>query len=150
LDSTSPAPWILLLAVPLGSVAFWVGICHLIAALGGWSTLARAYPPHSLPAGERIRFQAARLRHSTHYNGCLTLFASPLGLRFTIWPIFRGHAPFEVPWGEIEAWSERVWLTRLVTLRFRRAPEVPVRIGTRLAERLVQASGQQLRVAQGS
>jgi hypothetical protein len=131
---------------PLVFAAFWFGTCHLLAALGGWKGLARAYPPHGLASGDRLRFQTAQLRRATNYSGCLTIFASPLGMRVTIWPIFVGHPPFEVPWAEIDARLQQTWLTRFVMLTFQRTPEVTMRISGRLAERLVRASGQQLQL----
>jgi hypothetical protein len=145
----SASRWLGPIAVALGALAYWVVLCHAIAALAGWRALARAYPARGLGGGgERIRFAAAQLRWLTGYNGCLTFEAGPMALRVSVWPLFRaGHPPFEVPWSEITARREPRH-SRLVgaraTLRFARTPGVPLRVTQRLAERLAAASGGQL------
>lgn len=130
--------------------ALWVAIFQVVARLGGWRELARAYPPLGIVgagSGETFRFRSVQLRHGVNYNNCVTLVAGPAALRLALPRVFAwGHPPLEVPWGEISVEVGRRFWMRVVTLRCARAPSVPVRMRPRLAETLARASGGQLRL----
>jgi hypothetical protein len=147
----------LALLVPLGFgvlfVGLWVGIFQVLARVGGWRELARAYPPLAIvgSAGETFRMRSAQLRRGVNYNGCITFVAGPAALRLSLPRILAfGHPPIEIPWAEISSEASRSLWVALVTLRCARAPSVPLRLGRRLAESLARASGGQLRLPAGA
>jgi hypothetical protein len=129
--------------------AFVMGLGLLVSQVGGWATLARAYPSPRPFTGPRWRGQSAGMRWGVTYNGSLTVGADPQGLHLSILFVFRvGHPPLFVPWGDVTAVHEKsrrmpfsILRVGYVELRFRRAPAVPLRIREALAWRLAGAAG---------
>lgn len=134
-------------------VAIWFGSLHLVARGSGWRRLADAYPPSGVlgsGVGESFRLRSITMRSGLHYNLCVSLSASPSALRISMpWIFSAGHAPIEIPWSEIRSEAGRVWWNPVVTLRFARAPSVPVSVRRRLAAGLARASGGQLALPPG-
>jgi hypothetical protein len=150
MDGTADA-WISLSAL-LGSAVVFLGIwfasLQVLSRWGGWKQLADHYPPSGIlgsGVGESFRFRSLTLRNGANYNNCVSLMAGPSALRLSMpWLFSAGHAPIEVPWSEIRSEAGRVWWYRVVTLRFARAPSVPLHVRPRLAAGLARASGGQL------
>lgn len=134
-------PVILYPLLALVGLAFLtVAVGHLVATMGGWRDLARAYPsPTSVPGCE-ISYQSAQFK-GANYASVLQLTANPVGLRFELMrPFHLGSSPFFVPWGEITGIVEKKILGRFVVLKFVRVPSVPVVIREKLAKRLCTES----------
>jgi hypothetical protein len=129
-------------------VVFWIALFHLFASLSGWRALARSYPAlggAGAAAGTRFRMRSAQLARGVNYNNGITFTAGAAGLGVSMpWLFSFGHAPIEVPWSEIRTEPERVWWFPVVTLRFARAPSVPVKLRRPLAEEIARASGGRL------
>lgn len=121
----------------------------VIAHLTGWAALASAYPLARPFNGDRWWFQSASMRYGTNYGLCLIAGANRDGLYLSILLPFRpGHPPMFVPWTDISATIEQSRMfpykqlgLAFVELRFRRVPDVPVRIMQGLGRRLANAAG---------
>lgn len=117
-------------------LAVWLAMGLVISVVGGWSRLAEAYRFGGAFEGEKRGWQSASLRYYTNYNFSLTIGVGPQGLYLAGPWVFRaGHPPLLIPWTEL--WVERPAREGAsVTLRARRAPDIPIRISPRLFERL--------------
>lgn len=139
--------WRVLPLVWLFFPVVWLVACGLIASLGGWRTLAESYPAIGEMPGQRFRWRSLSMRRGTHYNGCVNLVASSIGLELRMMWLFRfGHPPLFVPWGEVRVERRRHWMVPVVTLHLARRPEIPLHLPARLAEELVAVSGGALTV----
>jgi hypothetical protein len=120
---------------------FWSAIVYFISRLGGWGSMAEAYPYREPHAAQCFSLQSAILGFAANYNGVLKLCADDEGLTFSVMFLFRpGHAPFFVPWGEICGAKKRAFFYNVVELRFQRTPNLPFRLYQRTADRLVAAA----------
>ena len=130
-------PWVLAVLFPV----FWCGVLLGIGHLGGWARIASEYGLMDSFEGRRWRFQSGRFGWA-HYGNCLTVGAGPRGLHFSVFVIFRpGHPPILVPWGDVSAKPETVLFMKYVDLRFRRVPDVRVRLSQRLATEIQLEAG---------
>ena len=122
--------------------AIWIFVAFLISRVGGWNRLAECYRTDQPFFGTMYRLQAAQMRRGTNYNGCLNFGVNSDGLYLVPMALFRAfHAPLFIPWSEITARPIKMWRWwNFVELRFRRAPEVPVKIRSSLAEKLAMGS----------
>jgi len=83
---------------------FWSFIVFLIAHLGGWTGLARAYPATEPPQGRSWTWTSARFGLVTSYRNSLNVTVSDTGLYLRPVFIFRvGHKPMLIPWNAIMA-----------------------------------------------
>jgi hypothetical protein len=114
--------WMMLGFIPL-FVAVWFGSMHLIAAVGGWRDLARVYRAEMpMEFARRWRFRGCTMRFGTHYNGCLTIGASAMGLHLSLWSVFRpGHPPLFIPWSDITTSVQRNLFLESIRFSFLRA-----------------------------
>ena len=120
---------------------FWSAIIFLISRIGGWGSMAEAYPSREPHAAQCFSLQSAILRLASNYNGVLKICADDQGLYFSVMFLFRpGHSPFFVPWGEISGTKKGYFFYQVVDLRFQRTPNLPFRIYLRTADRLVDAA----------
>ena len=141
-------PWF---AIPAFFVALWLAIFAVIAWWGGWGKLAEAYPSLGDVSGERFRMRSAQFRAGCNYNNCITLVASPAGLRLSMPAPFRfRHPPIFLPWSELQAREERVLWTAVVELTARRCPEIPIKVRRRLATQLLAHAAFQLEISPSS
>lgn len=120
---------------------FWSAVVFLISRLGGWGSMAEAYPYREPHAAHCFSMQSAILRLSSNYNGILKICADDEGLYFSVMFLFRpGHPPFCVPWGEISGTKKGYFFYNVVDLRFQRTPDLPFRIYQRTADKLVDVA----------
>lgn len=99
----------LAIAMPLVFVGFWMGVCWLLALVGGWRSLASRY---------RVNGEAKPTTQSTSgmlglisYNGVLEVGASHAGLDLRVMALFRaGHPPVRIPWTDIRVEDEHAGL----------------------------------------
>jgi hypothetical protein len=130
-------------------VGLWIGVFHVIALWGGWKTLAESYASGSDPsdaavaaAGERFRMRSARFRAGCSYSHCITFAATPWGLHLSLpFPFSFGHAPLRLPWSELRAREETVWLIPVVVLSTTRHPDLPIKVSRGLGRRLLAGAG---------
>lgn len=133
---------------PLVFVAFWVGICLLLSASGGWARLARQYPLNSLSSFDKWHFQGCRVGW-VGYNGCVTFGTNFNGIYVGLWWIFRpGHPPMEIPFSDISGQLKHGWLFSFVDLEFTRSGS-RMRVLQRVADRFEQAAGGNWRYDRG-
>ncbi len=118
-------------------VVFWVFVVFLTSWVSGWSKLATVYPGRR-PFNETCwRMQSGRFRWGMGYNGILNVCADAQALHLSVLFLFRpGNPPLSIPWEDITGRRRGLG----VELRCRRAESVPIRISTRLAGALEQAS----------
>lgn len=130
-------PQAFILALPLT----WVVCCLLIGRIGGWSRLAESYRHTGVFEGKRWSMRSARLRWGVPYGNVVTFGANGDGLHMAVLALWRpGHPPLFVPWRDVSVTEARGWLRRYIELRFRRCPEVPVRLHENLAATLALES----------
>lgn len=124
-------------------ILFWCAILCLIAALGGWMTLAQRFRLTSTFSGATWGFQSARMRWSCRYGNCISVGADATGLKLSILFLFRpGHPPLFVPWSEISVAKRwRFLFFRQVKLLLGREEQIPLVITGRLADRIQAAAG---------
>lgn len=120
---------------------FWSAIVFLISRLGGWGSMAEAYPYREPLIVQCFSLQSAILRLASNYNAVLKICADEQGLYFSVMFLFRpGHAPFFVPWEEITGTQKQYFLYPVVDLRFQRTPNLPFRVYKRTADKLVEVA----------
>lgn len=120
---------------------FWSAVVFLISRLGGWGSMAEAYPYREPHSAQCFALQSAILRLAASYRGVLKICADDEGLYFSVMFLFRpGHSPFFVPWEEIRGTKKSYFFYNVVDLRFRRTPDLPFRIYRRIADRLVDVA----------
>jgi len=135
----APPPWWFFIATFVGT---WILVAFFISRVGGWKRLAESYSTDQPFFGTTYRMRAAQMRRGTNYNGCLNFGVNGEGLYMVPMALFRVfHAPLFIPWSEIAAKPVKLWrVFNFVELRFRRVPEVPVKIKSTLAEKLSEGS----------
>ncbi len=90
-------------------VIWWCMVVYLLSFLAGWRGLAVMYGQASPAGGKIFSFQAGKVG-IVSYNGALRLAVSPPGIGFSVIRVFRpGHAPFFIPWAEIEITGKSFW-----------------------------------------
>lgn len=136
------SPWLF----PLAFIAFWWFVVSLISRVSGWSRLAECYPADDFFDGEKRGFQSMRIGRgkiqSANYGGCVMVGVTPSALRLSMFFPFRpGHAPLSIPFGDISADTEKVFLFDYVRLRAARAPETEIMVSKSLAAWIEEKSG---------
>jgi len=140
-DST---PWFSVF-FPVFFVAGWLLVSFLLAALGGWESLAKHYATSAPFTGRCFRFRSAQFGSHVNYGGCLTFGSATWGLYLAVLPLFRvGHPPLLIPWSDVSAREARTWFSAAVELSLAKVPGLSIRIARRLAEALFRESGNQI------
>ena len=120
---------------------FWSVIVFLLSRLGGWGSMAEAYPSREPRSAQCFSLQSAILRFTTNYRGVLKICADEEGVYFSVLFLFRpGHTPFFVPWEEISGTKKNYFIINMVELRFQRTPNIPIRLYKPMADRLVSVA----------
>ncbi len=133
---------LLILGLVSAFTLYWMFLSWLFAVMSGWRELASAYPAPEPCDGDCWHFQSAALRWGFGFNGCLNVCANSQGVHLSILFVFSfAQPPVFMPWSDISGTERKNWLSSSVELRFRQAPTIPFRIGSRLANKLEQASG---------
>lgn len=110
---------------PIFFISLWALISFLISYVGGWHSLAQQFRNDGPVYGERYRWQAAGMRWTARYNGCLTISADIHGLNLSTNILFRiAHPPLFIPWSEITLTRKRVFFShgRISLARQQRLP----------------------------
>jgi hypothetical protein len=141
-QATDPMLWLLipvLFAITATAMFFLVG--NLLAAVGGWRSLARHYRAHDEPSGERFSWGSMRMS-VVNYNHCLNMVAGGSGLHLSIFPLLRsGHPALLLPWSEITVTPSSGFLGPYLDFETRKAPGVRLRLRRALAEKILHAAG---------
>ena len=99
--SPSAAWWLAPLAV-LGLPLFWLFVCFLVARLGGWAGVAKAFAARDRPEGTHFSGLSLQIAPATSYGGCVSATFSRDGLWLApIWLFRFGHRPLLVPWDRV-------------------------------------------------
>ena len=124
----------------LAFMAMWITISYVLSVLRGWWRLATWYKGTPVKAVQKWRGRSASLR-LVSYGSCLNFSVSQDGLGVSVFFLFRaGHPPLLVPWSEIVAEQSGFFIFRGVKLTFAREPGIKLKIGTRLARQIHNAS----------
>jgi hypothetical protein len=105
-------------------VCLWLGITALLSHLGGWASLANAFPANDEVDGERFRFRSGSLGKPyfpVRYGNCLFATVGQHGFRLAILFPFRFLSPpIFVPWAAVLSVEEkRVFLVKYYVLSIR-------------------------------
>lgn len=122
------------------ALASWSLIMLVSGRLSGWSRLAQDYRSDDPMPSMRFRFQTVWLRGWTHYANCITFGVDHRGLHLASFVPLLGHPRLLIPWSDVSVTPKKIWWLRRAELRFRRAPEIPVRIRARLAAKISSAA----------
>jgi hypothetical protein len=136
-EKSEMAPFLLAGAILLG-IGLWCLIISLMGRLGGWYRLAEDYRSDDEMPSTRFRFRSAMLRWA-HYGNCVAFGVDHRGLHLASFGPLLGHPRLLIPWSDVSLILKRVWWTRCAELRFRRAPNIPVLISARLADKISAA-----------
>jgi hypothetical protein len=121
-------------------VLLWMSVGLILAQLSGWAELARHDRSINPFKGSKWRFRSCKMRLTTHYNGCLTVGASPQGLYLAVLFLFRiGHPPLEIPWQDIQTTAGKTLWWRWTEFRFQQAPSVWIRFYGNLGDELLSS-----------
>lgn len=124
--------------------AVWLFVCFILARVGGWEKLARAYRYDGTFNGKRWRFRSCKMNGYVNYNNCLTFSANPSGLYIDILPLFRfHHPPLLIPWSDIREKKDKGFVFSYLELTFAAVPNVRLRLLESLGEKLLDAARQQ-------
>lgn len=147
-SNTSPSPLFLiawLFAFPFLLIGLWWLVCRLLAWVGGWHRLGKAYRAAGEYHGDTREFQSARLGF-VNYRGILTVGANAEGVSLDVLAIFKpGHPALFVPWRDVHAArSKFLWIER-VDLSFGAAKGVRMRLPSKVGNYLLNAAPEPLR-----
>jgi hypothetical protein len=134
------APYLAIPGAVIILMLFWFGVVWFIAQMAGWPKLVEKYPARQ-PWNEKCwSLQSAYIRWA-QYRGVLRVCADAEGVHFSvIFPFSVSQRPFSVPWTDITGHKKRVYFIYGVELQFQQVPSIPIKISTRLADNLVEAS----------
>ncbi len=120
----------------------WLGVCFLVARLGGWSRLAEVYPRLGAFDGKRLYLQTAILARGMRYGNSVTIGAGHQGLYLApLLPFRPGHPPILVPWTEIRVEETRGFWAHGLELKFLRVEDVSLKISPAAGRQLRQWAG---------
>lgn len=81
----------------------WCGVVLLLAWIGGWHALAKAYPARIAPHGHAFPSVSGRVG-IVSYRHTLSVHVAPEGLFLSTAIFFRiGHPPLLIPWQAIHS-----------------------------------------------
>ena len=127
-------------------VVVWRLAEHAFARLGGWHALAQFYRASGPPDGPTFRGSAVSFG-LVRYWDWVQFTAGGAGLGFACQlRSTNAHPPLFVPWSELTMVRRGFWPFHWVDLGFAKAPKVRVSIMPGLAERLVRAGGEAVRI----
>ncbi|HEX6041387.1 hypothetical protein [Longimicrobium sp.] len=126
MNEPQPLPLWFIPLFPLLFAGMWLGICALLASIGGWHGLgARFREPPNAPRPTARAFWTTSLRMSAglpvDYRSCVILRLGDAGIHLRTWILFRFlHPPLLIPWAEVESCTPgRHFLRRAVMVRLR-------------------------------
>ena len=135
--------WLMAASVAL-AVAATVPANLLTGWMCGWRALARRYPAADIADGAGVRALSSLSRPGGHKKW-VKLRAGADRLNFAAFILHQpGHAPFSVPWADVDAVVEKMWFGTRVMLSFANMPGVRMRVSQRAARRVAEASGGRL------
>ncbi len=120
---------------------FFAGIVWLLSVMSGWRRLAEEYGSDGEFRRAFMHMQSARMGF-VNYNSVLKagVYRDCLYLRVVFF--FRpGHGPLVIPLADISGREGGSFFGSGVSLSFRQAPEIRMRITVRLAEGMERQSG---------
>jgi hypothetical protein len=134
-------PSVLAAIFPVYFITLWFLVGAIISFVGGWFSLAKVYRTRVPFNGAKWGGQSGQMRLA-NYNRVLTLGASQEGLYLACMFLFRFmHPPLLIPWSEIKVRRKKGWVFEYVVFTMGRELAIPLRIRTKLAERLRNEAG---------
>ncbi len=127
---------------PFYFVTLWLFVGTVISLMGGWFSLSKLYRTRIPFKGEKLRLQSGQMRWLTNYNSVLTLGANQEGLYLASMFLFRFmQPPLLIPWGEVKVRRYKGWFFEYVIFTLGRESSIPLRIRSKLAEKLRNMAG---------
>lgn len=100
---TVPSPLFAFLCFFILVPVIWLGVCTLIANMGGWTTLAQTYTSDQPINGEHVRVYHAQFGTFIAYQRSLNVIIGTDGISFRQDIHMRfAHPPLRVPWTAVE------------------------------------------------
>ncbi len=125
-------------------VALWIAVTWLLSYTSGWVALARIYRASREAGGIPVRLRAARMGRNLvgQFRNVLTLWVGSDGLQLRLQFFFRINSPdLFFPWTDVSVTRGRQFFFDYVELKFRQAPEIPLRIYGKSGELVREAAG---------
>lgn len=128
-----------------------LGVLYFFSRVNGWHELSQYYPTRNPYQGKWIVHDLdeveVRFNASDGVNS-IRLGADAQGLYISMWIGFRPfHPPLFIPWSDVTAVriKETPWLKKpnLVKYTFAMNPDIPVYVGTYIAEEIEKHAGGQ-------
>ena len=124
--------------------AMWIAVTWLLSHTSGWVALARVYRAGDAASGIPVRIRAANMGHSLlgQFRNVLTLWVGARGLHLHMLFLFGINSPdLFFPWADISVSRGRHFFFDYIELKFRLAPEIPLRIYGKAAALVQEAAG---------
>jgi len=139
----SNGAWLMAASVAL-AVAASVPANLITGWMCGWRALARRYPAADIADGPGVWALCSLSRPGGHKK-VVKIRAGADRLHVAAFVLHQpGHAPFSVPWPDVEAVAETIPFGTRVMLGFAGVPGVRMRLSPRSARRIAAASGGRL------
>ena len=133
--------WLIIAAIPVILVTFWLTILALLSYVSGWRKLAAGYTCKEPFIGTTWRFQSAEMRWLGIRN-CLILGADARGLYMSMMLLFRfWHPPLLIPWTAINSRTKKKLFSEGVEFTLGPAPGVPLWVWPPIADKIRAAAG---------
>jgi hypothetical protein len=132
--------WIIPIVLPVFFACLWCSVCYLLAFICGWRRLAVHYVTTSDPKGTKFLFRSGSVG-PVSYRGALHFAAAADGL--FIWvtlPVRLGSPRLFIPWRDLAASMQKVWMFNYAVLTFAKVPGIKIRLLRRVADEIAAAS----------
>ncbi len=130
--------------LPAVFIVFWTVILFVLSNLGGWHSLAQAYPAYDPFSGETRTFQSFQLNRGLpiNYSGVGIFGADFLGVHMSVFILFRfGHPPLRIPYSDLSGTEVKSILFNQVVLQTALHPGIKINVSKKLATWLEERSG---------
>ena len=116
----------------------WFGVLSLLSLLSGWRTLAATYAHDGNFEGRTRHLQSMSMGYfdffPVNHGGSAILGVNEKGVYFSVLFPFRPfHAPFFVPFEDLESKTLNRMIFKVVRLQVKNAPGVSIKISKRQA-----------------
>ncbi len=121
--------------LPLG----WSAAACIIATVGGWRSLAAAYPAAAPPDGAVFSGQSLQVGLLGAYGHCMDVAVGPHGIYCVPTLLFKfRHPPILIPWSAVSGCEGTPWFLRRVTRVAVQKWPSPVRVFGQAGEAILE------------
>jgi hypothetical protein len=137
-------PWLPPVAFLLLFVGMWLAVTYLLSYISGWVTFAKYYRATRPFNGANVRVRGAQMGRSLmgNFRNVLTVGVNTEGISLHLLFLFAINSPdLFVPWPDITVSRGRRWFMEYIEFRFKRAPDIPLRVFGRPGGEIQGAAG---------